>query len=257
MKNLKLLLFTVILLAACSTKNQLIYLKDSNKYEKFSKIDHKLQSSIIMPGDILKIDVQTVVPEAAIAYNKISSNNFSNNNLDQLKLDGYRVDDFSMINFPVLGKISVDGLSENDIEAKITSLLLDGNHLTNPTVKVSRLNSKFTILGEVKNPGTFSYIDNNLNIFQALGYAGDLTIDAKRKDIKLIREENGLRQIYNIKLTKAELLNKSFYYVKNNDVIIVNPSYSKVKSAGFIGSPSSIASIASLLLNMTLLITNN
>ena len=257
MKNLKLLLFTVILLAACSTKNQLIYLKDSNKYEKFSKIDHKLQSSIIMPGDILKIDVQTVVPEAAIAYNKISSNNFSNNNLDQLKLDGYRVDDFSMINFPVLGKISVDGLSENDIEAKITSLLLDGNHLTNPTVKVSRLNSKFTILGEVKNPGTFSYIDNNLNIFQALGYAGDLTIDAKRKDIKLIREENGLRQIYNIKLTKAELLNKSFYYVKNNDVIIVNPSYSKVKSAGFIGSPSSIASIASLLLSITLLITNN
>tara|TARA_B100000963_G_scaffold208242_1_gene181361 strand:+ start:1244 stop:2017 length:774 start_codon:yes stop_codon:yes gene_type:complete len=257
MKNLKLLLFTVILLAACSTKNQLIYLKDSNKYEKFSKIDHTLQSSIIMPGDILKIDVQTVVPEAAIAYNKISSNNFSNNNLDQLKLDGYRVDDFSMINFPVLGKISVDGLSENDIEAKITSLLLDGNHLTNPTVKVSRLNSKFTILGEVKNPGTFSYIDNNLNIFQALGYAGDLTIDAKRKDIKLIREENGLRQIYNIKLTKAELLNKSFYYVKNNDVIIVNPSYSKVKSAGFIGSPSSVASIASLLLSITLLITNN
>lgn len=257
MKNLKLLLFTVLFLAACSSKNQLFYLKDSNKYVEFSKIDHTLQSNIIMPGDILKIDVQTVVPEAAIAYNKITSNNFSNNNLDLLKLDGYRVDDSTNINFPVLGKINVDGLSENDIETKITSLLLDGNHLTNPTVKVSRLNSKFTILGEVKNPGTFSYIDNNLNIFQALGYAGDLTIDAKRKDIKLIREENGLRQIYNVKLTKVELLNKPFYYIKNNDVIIVNPSYSKVKSAGFIGSPSSVASIASLLLSITLLITNN
>jgi polysaccharide export outer membrane protein len=90
-----------------------------------------------------------------------------------------------------------------------------------------------------------------------LGYAGDLTIDGKRKDVKLIREENGTREVYTIELTKAELLNSSTYFIKNNDVIIVNPSFSKVKSAGFIGSPASVASIASLLLSITLLITNN
>ena len=257
MKNLKLLLITVLFLAACSTKHQLIYLKDSNKYDKISKKDHSSYNNLIIAGDILKIDVQTIVPEASIPYNKISTNNISNKSLDLLKLEGYRVDEFNMINFPVLGKINVNGLSENDIETKITSLLLNGNHLTNPTVKVSRLNSKFTILGEVKNPGTFSYFDHNLNIFQELGYAGDLNIDGKRNDIRLIREENGLKKIYNIELTKTELLNQPFYYIKNNDVIIVNPSFSKVKSAGFIGSPSSVASIASLLLSITLLITNN
>ena len=73
----------------------------------------------------------------------------------------------------------------------------------------------------------------------------------------MVREENGVREIYNIELTQAELLNRPIYYIKNNDVIIVNPSFSKVKSAGFIGSPASVASIASLLLSITLLITNN
>ena len=129
MKNLYLTLLTVLLFSACSTKNQLIYLKDSNKYDTFSKIDHSLHKNLIKPGDILKIDVQTIVPEAALAYNKITKNQFFNQNVDLLKLEGYRVDNFSMITFPVLGKISVDGLSENDIETKITSLLLDGNHL--------------------------------------------------------------------------------------------------------------------------------
>ena len=257
MKYLSLTILAAIILASCSTKNQLIYLKDFDKQNTYSKLDYSVLNNNIEVGDILKIDVQTIVPEAAIPYNKISTRQTQSQNLDLLKLEGYLVDDFKMINYPVLGKISVEGLSENQLESKITQLLLDGNHLTNPTVKVRRVNSKFTVLGEVRNPGTYSYFDKNLNIFQALGFAGDLTIDGKRKDITLIREENGNREVYKIELTKAELLNRPIYYIKNNDVLIVNPSFSKVKSAGFIGSPASVASIASLLLSITLLITNN
>ena len=257
MKYLSLTILAAIILASCSTKNQLIYLKDFDKQNTYSKTDYSVLNNNIEVGDILKIDVQTIVPEAAIPYNKISTRQTQSQNLDLLKLEGYLVDDFKMINYPVLGKISVEGLSENQLESKITQLLLDGNHLTNPTVKVRRVNSKFTVLGEVRNPGTYSYFDKNLNIFQALGFAGDLTIDGKRKDITLIREENGNREVYKIELTKAELLNRPIYYIKNNDVLIVNPSFSKVKSAGFIGSPASVASIASLLLSITLLITNN
>jgi polysaccharide biosynthesis/export protein len=257
MKYLSLTILAAIILASCSTKNQLIYLKDFDKQNTYSKTDYSVLNNNIEVGDILKIDVQTIVPEAAIPYNKISTRQTQSQNLDLLKLEGYLVDDFKMINYPVLGKISVEGLSENQLESKITQLLLDGNHLTNPTVKVRRVNSKFTVIGEVRIPGTYSYFDKNLNIFQALGFAGDLTIDGKRKDITLIREENGNREVYKIELTKAELLNRPIYYIKNNDVLIVNPSFSKVKSAGFIGSPASVASIASLLLSITLLITNN
>jgi len=257
MKYLSLTVLVAFVFASCSTKNQLVYLKDSDKHNTFSKLDYSSLNNNIEVGDILKIDIQTIVPEAAIPYNKITSSNVQSQNLDLLKLDGFLVDDFKMINYPVLGKISVEGLSENQLESKITQLLLDGNHLTNPTVKVRRVNSKFTVLGEVRSPGTYSYYDKNLNIFQALGYAGDLTIDGKRKDIRLVREENGNREIYKIELTEAELLNRSVFYIKNNDVLIVNPSFSKVKSAGFIGSPASVASIASLLLSITLLLTNN
>ena len=257
MKHLSLTILFAIILSSCATKSQLVYLKDSDKQNTYSKVDFSALKNTIEVGDILKIDIQTIVPEAAIPYNKITTNNISSQNFDVLKLEGYLVDDSKMINYPVLGKIGIDGLNENDLESKITQLLLEGNHLTNPTVKVRRVNSKFTVLGEVAKPGTYSYYDQHLNLFQALGYAGDLTIDGKRKDVKLIREENGTREVYTIELTKAELLNSSTYFIKNNDVIIVNPSFSKVKSAGFIGSPASVASIASLLLSITLLITNN
>jgi len=257
MKYLSLTILSLLIISSCSTKSQLVYLKNSDKQNTFSQVDYSALKNTIEVGDILKIDVQTIVPEAAVPYNKVAANQTPSYNLDILKLEGYLVDDSKTINYPVLGKISVDGLSENDLESKITQLLLEGNHLTNPTVKVRRVNSKFTVLGEVRTPGTYSYYDNNLNLFQALGYAGDLTIDGKRKDVKLIREEDGVRKVYTIELTKADLLNSSNYYIRNNDVIIVNPSFSKVKSAGFIGSPASVASIASLLLSITLLITNN
>ncbi|MFL2574068.1 MAG: polysaccharide biosynthesis/export family protein [Flavobacteriales bacterium] len=245
----------IILFGSCSTKNQLVYLQDSNK-NNISKLDHFQFKNSIKPGDILKIDVLTIIPEAALPYNK-KINQISSQNIDELILDGYLVDDSSMINFPILGKISVNGLSENDIEAKMKSLLLEGNHLTNPTVKVKRLNSKFTVLGEVQNAGTFTYYDQKLNIFQALGYAGDLLITAKRKNIKLIRHDNGLRKTYIFSLNNGEIFDKPFYYIKSNDVIIVEPNFNKIKSAGFIGSPSSIASISSILLSITLLIINN
>ena len=118
------------------------------------------------------------------------------------------------------------------------------------------INSKFTILGEVRNPGTFHYYDEELNILQALGYAGDLTIDGKRDDILLIRKSKDRYIHIKISLKDGKLLNSNNFYIRNNDVIIINPSFSKVKSAGFIGSPSSIASIASIILSASLLIIN-
>ena len=253
MKYFYFSIISLILLNSCSTKNQIVYLKDIEKQEANSWASVASLKDKIEPGDILKIEVTSIIPEASLPYNKSTINSFQNN-LDLLKLEGYLVDKQKMINFPVLGKLSVENLSEEELENEINHLLEVGGHLTNPTVSVRRINNKFTVLGEVRNPGTFSHLESNLNILQALGYAGDLTIDGKRKDITLIREENGKRNAYNIELTKSEFLASHLYYIKNNDIIIVNPSFNKVKSAGFIGSPASIATIASLLLNITLLI---
>ena len=241
---------------SCSFKNQIIYLKDVKKQKSNSWSDFSVIKNNIESGDILKIDVASIVQEAALPYNQNSFTKNNQNNLDIIKLDGYLVDEFKKINYPVLGSISVEGLSEGELEEKITKLLTEGNHLIKPTVKVRRINSKFTVLGEVRSPGTYSFLDNRINIFQALGYAGDLTIDGKRNDVILIREKNGVRSVFEVELTNSELLNSPSYYIKNNDVIIVNPTFNKVKSAGFVGSPSSIASIASILLSITLLLIN-
>ena len=253
MKYNYLIIVFVLFFSSCVTKNQLVYLNDADS-NLVEIVDYSNINNSIEIGDILKIDVQTIVPDASIPYNTLSEN--KQYSLDVVRLEGYLVDNFKMINFPVLGKISVKELNIYDLENKITKLLLDGKHLTNPTVKIRRVNSKFTVLGEVGKPGTFSYYDKNLNIFQALGYAGDLTIFGNRKKITLIREKAGLRFVYNVSLTESDLLKKPYYQINNNDIIIINPNYSKIKSSGFIGSTSSVASISSLLVSITLLILN-
>ena len=257
MKYLCITIIVSFIFSSCSTKSELVYLKGAEKHTDWvDKVDYSTLNDVIQSGDILNINVQTAFQEAARPYNNSNNNETATQNFDILKLEGYLVDEFNMINYQILGEISVKDLSINQLENKITQLLLEGGHLTNHTVKIRRLNSKFTVLGEVRNPGTFSYIDEKLNLFQALGYAGDLTIVGKRKDITIIREENGLRKINKIDLTELNVLSGSYYQIKNNDVVIVNPNFSKVKSAGFIGSPTSIASISSLLLSITLLIIN-
>ena len=90
---------------------------------------------------------------------------------------------------------------------------------------------------------------------QALGYAGDLTINGKREDILIVREINGERQITHIDLTSANFMNGSYYYVRPNDVIIINPNKPKVASSGFVGNVGTVASVISLVLSMTILLT--
>ena len=254
-------ILTAIILVSCSSKSQLLYIGDHNKFSQ-KNIEHSSvliskNLSYIQSGDILDIKVISLVNEAATIFNKSPENIQNNSSMATLLLNGYLVNNNFEINFPVLGVVDVQNLSLNDLEKKLTNLLVDEGHLQNPTINITRLNFKFTVIGEVANPGTFSFLDENINLFQAIGHAGDLTINGKRKNIILLRHEKGLQKIYNIDLTKSDIIRRPYFYIHNNDVIIVEPNFSKVKSAGFIGSPASIASISSLILSITLLLINN
>ena len=219
------------------------------------KIKHIKKNNINI-GDVLKVDVKTTIAEVSAPFNSLDGFK-QNQTIEKMILDGYVVENDSTINYPVLGKIKVVGFTVNELAFQISSLLIDAGHLTDPYVKVNKLNFKFTVLGEVLNPGTYFNYENQLNIFQAFGFAGDLLITAKRKNIKLIREENDLRKIYKFSLNDSKIFDKPYYNIKSNDIIIVEPNYNKIKSAGFIGSPGSIASISSLVLSITLLLINN
>ena len=163
-----------------------MYLQDSDSIRNI-KVDYN--NNIIQVDDILKISISTLIPEAAIPYNgNLANNNNNLPSLDMMLLEGYLVSNNMTIKFPVLGEISVKGKTTLDLENEIKKLLIKGDHLINPTVKIRLLNAKFTILGEVEAPGTYTYTENNINLLQAIGLAGDLTIDGDRKDIILIRE---------------------------------------------------------------------
>ena len=236
---------------SCVSKKQLIYLQDLKdiNVSKTNIIQHTFQEN-----DILKIDVTSLEKKVAVPYNKVPPNVGVGNSINLLQLNGYLVSNKKTINFPVLGLISVAGKNTEDLESYIKDRLEREGHLINPNVSVRLLNAKVTLLGEVKNPGTYTFTENNMTFLQALGLAGDLTIEGDRKNITLIRESNGQRTTTSLDLTSASWLSSHYQNIQPNDVVIVNPNLKKVTSAGLIGNISTFLSIASIVLSTIILI---
>jgi polysaccharide biosynthesis/export protein len=258
MKNLikinTLLLGLLILMQSCVSKKEILYLQDIDSNPAHEVI---LNTNTLQPNDILKIEVSALMTEAALPYNKFSSAGLQQaNSLEIMKLDGYLVAANKTIQFPVLGELSVANKSTADLEVDIKKRLETGGYLLNPSVTVRLLNAKVTILGEVKKPGTFTFTENNMSVLQALGLAGDLTINGDRKDVILIREADGERTSAHLNLTQTAWLNGPYQNIQPNDVLVVNPNGAKVKSAAFFGNASSFVAIASLLISTAVLINN-
>lgn len=224
-KIIFLLLITTIF--SCATKKDVLYFQDIEKNNKNEKIN--FYSSKIQYNDILYIKVTAFNNDAAIPFN-IITNSFNND----LKLSGYLVNYNGNITFPILGEINVQNKSTNEVETIIKDLLIKEKLLKDPVVSARIINKKITILGEVSSPGTFEFSEENITLLQAIGKAGDLGILGRRHNIVIIREENGIRTHATIDLTKTDWFNGPYYYIKQNDIIYVNPNQPKIKSAGFI-----------------------
>ena len=244
----------LLLMQSCVSKKEILYLQDIKDNLAMEVLS---TTTTLQPNDILKIDVGALMPEAALPYNKMTPIGMqAANNLEVMKLDGYLVSQDKTINFPVLGELSVAGKSTADLETDIKNRLEKGGYLLDPTVTVRLLNAKVTILGEVKQPGTFTFTENNISLLQALGLAGDLTINGDREDVILIREADGKRSTTHLNLTQSAWLNGPYQNIQPNDVLVVNPNAAKVKSAAFFGSASSFVAVASLLISTIVLINS-
>ena len=251
-KFIFLFLSIITLLQSCISKKQMLYLQDVDTVNS-QEVTYK--SHTLQVDDILKISVGALVPEAAIPYNNVTASSVVANTIDVMRLDGYLVSQNSTINFPVLGELSVKEKTTQELENDIKKLLEDGGYLINPNVTVRLLNAKVTILGEVKIPGTFSFTENNISLLQALGLAGDLTINGSREDIMVIRYIDGVQTTERINLTSANFLGGPYQMVKPNDILIVNPNSARISSAGYVGNLSAILGIASILLSSIILLT--
>ena len=254
-----LLLLASILLSACATKRDIYYFQGANtsKSLKILSTSRAIQyeSTTIQPNDIITIKIGASVEESATPYNSIGLNNKSNN-IQLRKLSGYLVTIDGTVKLPILGIIKVANKTTRELELSLVKLLEEGNHLLQPFVNIRLINAKVTLLGEVNKPGTYTFLEQIITIPQALGYAGDLTINGKRTDILLIRETAGNRIMKHIDLTATDWMNDATYYVKPNDVIVVRPNAAKVKSSGFIGNLTSLLSVVSIIITATFLIKN-
>ena len=251
-KHLLLIFSIITLFQSCVSKKQMLYLQDLDTVsgQEVTYSNHTLQVD-----DILKISVGALMPEAALPYNNTTGGSVVANNIDVMRLDGYLVSQNYTINFPVLGELSVKDKTTKDLENELKKLLVDGGYLINPNVTVRLLNAKFTILGEVQQPGTYLFTENNISLLQALGLAGDLTINGSRENIVVLRRIDGLQTTQRIDLTSSSFLKGPYQMIKPNDVIVVNPNSAKISSAGYVGNLSAILGIASIVLSSIILLT--
>ena len=235
------------MLFSCASKNSIVYL-NSNDKEEFDAnyFEYKLKVD-----DVLKIDIETDDPQQIE-----KPTGFNTPSKEIMIYDGYQVDLNGFIDFPKLGKILVLDKTINELKLLMYEMLIDAKLYTNPSVAIKLLNSHITVLGEVNSPGRKEFYQNNLNIFEAIAIAGDLTINGKRDDIKLIRQVENNNIITNIDLTDSKLLESPYFQIISGDIIIVNPNSSRIKNAGIIGNSGTLLSLLSFILSSIIVISN-
>jgi polysaccharide export outer membrane protein len=173
----------------------------------------------------------------------------SEENPEQRRQISYLVDSNGMIDYPVLGKIKLAGLSKNEAIIHIQNLLKE--HIKDAVVNIRIMNFKFTVLGEVNRPGSFSNPSERITLLEALGQAGDMTIYGTRNNILVIRENNGTKTTQRVDITKPDFINSEWYYLSQNDVVYVEPNKTRINSSAV--GPNLTVGLTALSLLVTII----
>jgi polysaccharide export outer membrane protein len=260
---LTLLALVTIIFSGCNSQKKIIYFQDTNN-GSVNTVEHN-NTITLKPDDKISIVVNSSQPELAAMFNLpiiarqvsgVSGNMSSGQNIS-----GYTLDHQGDIDFPVLGKIHLAGLTREQAAITIKTALADGQ-LNNAVVTVEYLNLKFSILGEINRPGTILIDRDKISLLDAISIAGDLTINGVRENISVIRQQtDGSTKSYIVNLLDAESLYHSpVFYLQQNDVIYIHPNpmrarQSTVNGNNVLSVPFWI-SIASFAMSVTLLIKN-
>jgi len=253
------LILLVALVTSCSAPKNVAYLLNSGEVDLSQS--QFLYDAKIMPKDILTITVNTVNPEASAPFNLTVSTTFNTNSrstYSQPVLQTYLVDNNGIIDFPVLGRISVGGLTKSQCEQLIHDRIKPYlNASENPVVTVRMSSYSISVLGEVNRPGSYQVSREKINVLEALAQAGDLTIYGVRENVKLIREDaKGKKRIYLINLNDANLLTSPYYYLQQNDIVYVEPNKVKARNSSIGQSTTLWISATSILISMASLLYN-
>lgn len=253
MKLIPYLLTLTLLITSCRSVTEVAYFSDAQR-DSAQTIVNTYQTTV-HPGDLLNIYVSSQTPETTIPFNRDTrvftaqlskvnvldtthraviserqlSENLSTNN--QINTAGYLVDGDGCIILPVLGKMNVAGLSIEDLQGRIEERLKSDGYINDAVVTVSPMNFRVSVVGEVASPQELHITGNRLTILEALAMCGDLTMDAQRDNVVVLRSKNGVSTPIVLDLTKKSFLDSDGYYLQTNDIVYIEPNKLKKKRA--------------------------
>ncbi len=209
---------------SCTTSRNIIYF-DITK-DAITNIEYQNEETQIQKNDLLSITVTSLSAEASKLYNEPNDAVVSSRGT----FGGYLVNKEGNIQFPVLGTIKAEGLTKKNLQETIARDLSDKKLLLDPIVTIRNINYKITVLGEVADPGVFNVPSEKINLLEAIGFAGDLTLFANRSNVLLIREENNKRTFKLINLNSNDIFSSPYFYLAPNDIVYIEPNKSKIAS---------------------------
>jgi polysaccharide export outer membrane protein len=248
LKKPALYLLLFILAASCVPKKKIVYLQGNAGGGNASISNYE---PVIQPDDILYINVSSQNPEAVAAFNTQESS--QNMAAMDLKQRSYLVSKDGMIQYPVLGALKAAGLTRAEFTDMLRNRLQP--YVNDAVVNLRFLNFKVTVLGEVTKPGRVDVASDRITLIEAIAQSGDLTLYGMRDNILIVRDNQGEKTFNRVDITAANFVNSPFYYLKQNDVVYVEPRRAKVDSTAIGGNITTIISIFSFLLTTTLILT--
>ncbi len=260
-RGLNNIFLSILFFTACGSTKKIVYLQDIDSHTQ--QVIEQNYEVVVHKDDLLSISINSKNPELAMPFNmplvtyQLGTAGVS---YGQQRVLGYLVDINGEIDFPILGKLKVEGLTRSQLTDLIKNHLMKDNLIKDPVVTVQFMNFKISVMGEVARPGTFSISGDRITLLEALSMAGDLTIYGKRNRVAVIREDAGKRTIAYHDLRSADIFLSPFYYLQQNDIVYVEPNKAKAGQSSinqntsvgvWLSAVSVLASIAALIVNLT------
>ena len=243
-------IFACFMSTGCKSGRELVYFKDIDDNPTVLESKYKDYAVKVIKGDELLITVTSEVPEATVPYNLPQVDYSKKGDLEvtpQGKLLSYIVDPDGYINFPVLGKLKVEGMTTSEISDMLVEKI--SSDVKNPYVRVQMPKYRVNVLGEVNEPGTQEVEVERYSILDAISDAGDLSQYGRRDNVLLIREVDGNRTYHRLDLGSAEILKSPYFYLQQNDVVYVEPNDVRKSNAEYDQNKSYKVQVASVVVS--------
>lgn len=257
MKRFKLQIIPLFLLGiltvSCVSNKDIAYFQ-IDEIEQ-AKVSNKFET-IFKPDDLLQITISSDDIAATKPFNlpAVTYATTTNSVVGTPKQQSYLIDSKGEIDFPILGKLKLGGLTREDA-LDLFKDKLSPDYVKNPTINIRISNFKITVYGDVKNPGTFTIPNERVSILDAIGLAGDLNISGRRDNVMVIREENNNKVKYTVNLLSNKTLFSPVFYLQQNDVVYVEHNKARIQSASSNTNTSLFISVTGLIITIVSILT--